>query len=187
MASELPPTVEFSSDDALDASLEALKGSASASGTNPGSVALQRLAGCKRLIELLHNQPAHKLEALERGVIPILRTVFEDQPVDADLMLHASRAVRSLAFKNDRGRDEIHSSGIIPAVVAALLSCVGRLEAAPSLLPAGAEIGVDGVSVLGAIEEATLALTAVCSRHGETWLLFFITHAVLGIYSRTPL
>ena len=119
-----------------------------------------RIVGCRRLTELVHNQPAHKLEALDRGAMVELRTLFETQAGSPELILHAARAVRSLSFKNENGREHVHRSGIIKPMAASLAACIELLAshdgAAPMLLE----------HALGTVDELLLALTAACNSHG---------------------
>jgi hypothetical protein len=152
MATETPSVVH----DDLTRALAAIADTTSGFGSDEA-----RVAGCKRLVELLHNRPDHKIEALTRGSTLALKTIFEN-PVTPSLAQHAARALRSLTFKCDEGRAHIHSSGILAPMGATLRRCVLRLEPGPPWL-SSEQIAAE----LSAIDELLMAITAACVRHGE--------------------
>lgn len=152
-AAALPPR-----DDLYDALL-AVKG-LNAEDSPPVPNAELRISGCRRLAELIHNQPAHKLEALDRGAMDDLKGVFETHGDHYEVLIHASRAIRSLSFKSDEGRDHVQKSGIILCMGTTLLGCVAALERLDPL------VSGDVDHLVGAVDEIVLALTAACSRHG---------------------
>lgn len=75
----------------------------------------------------VHGQPMHKVEALDRGALQSLaRACLAHR--SQHLRAHATRAVRSVCFKNDEGRNRAIASGALAASVRVLAEALDVLE-----------------------------------------------------------
>lgn len=124
--------------------------------------------GCQRIVELVHNNPPNKTEAMDRAALPILAAACTSFRYKPHVQAHACRAVRSICFRNDEAREK--ATVAIREMVAALVEAADVLEyhRTPADARSNPELQtVDPAFSLMLAEEALNALAAVCNRHGE--------------------
>lgn len=103
--------------------------------------------GCRRIVELVHNEQRHKLEAAQRGAIPLVTALYETHAGAHAVEAHASRALRALCFRNDVARHLVSETVAIARLVAALSRSLDALEAAPAAPAVAAAVTGQGVGV----------------------------------------
>lgn len=153
-------------------------------------------AGCRRIMELVHNNPDNKAEALHRGALPALATALTQHAYAPHVQLHAARAVRSITFKNQLGRDAAaaNEAAVVRAVCSALREALEVLDeyhgsaaasgagapsasaheastTAPATQDTASLRAVDPLLALGLAEETLTTLAAICNNHGAYTIL----------------
>lgn len=167
---ELPSLALVNGVSLTRASSSAGSGGGGAPAPAPAAEALAA-AGCRRLLELVHNQPAHKLEAVDRGALPALVALISAHAAASpDLASAAMRAVRAIAFKCEPARARAVPDGVLAAMLAALGVALDSLAPEAGGLPAGgggSDGGNGGTAAASLAEEALVCLAALVSRSLE--------------------
>lgn len=129
-------------------------------------------AGSKRLLELVHNQLAHKLEALDRGALPTLASVYARHAYQPAVHVHASRAVKAIVFNCTEAKEKVAGTPVIAGLIASLRQALDTLEVldggdAPSA-PSGTReklLRVNPWHAVAAADEAMVAMSALANKH----------------------
>lgn len=144
-------------------------------------------AGASRMVQLLHNQHAHKLEALDRGALVHLAALYSSHPYEMGVQLQANRALRTIVFKNEEARGKIASTNVIASIVSSIRQSLdviqahssGSVRADDASVPSLETLqAVDASAALACLEEALVSLTAIVNRHEANTAA---THAAGGL------
>ena len=123
------------------------------------SLPVRQLAilGCRRLIELVHNQQLHKAEAVGRGALALLGSLLEVHAGDDDVEAHASRAIRALAFRSDVARQAAGESTVIAGLVSIVRRVVNAIEAVDAVSTTASAVASETSTAASEAKDSSVA------------------------------